>query len=56
MKGRIIKQPKALRIPIIPIARSFIDSLKTETFELISDQKFNERLKMIAKIACIERR
>jgi len=56
VKGRLSARPKKpLRIPIIPLAKGFIDDLQNETFELTTPQKFNFRLKMIASNAGIKK-
>jgi integrase/recombinase XerD len=49
------KEPKPLLIPIIPIAEEFINDLNADSFELPSDQKYNDGLKKIAKIAGIKK-
>lgn len=55
-KGRVSqKRLKPVTIPIIPIARGFIDSLRTENFNLPTDQEFNRQLKFIAVKAGINK-
>lgn len=50
------KEPKPVLIPIIPIARQFIDDLKNESsFDLPEDQVYNRGLKTIAKKALINK-
>ncbi|WP_295713903.1 site-specific integrase [Mucilaginibacter sp.] len=50
-----IKNPKPIVIPIIPIAKQFIDELTAETFDLPEDQVYNRGLKVLAEIAGIEK-
>lgn len=50
------KPPKPLIIPLIPEAKGFIKALTAETFELPSDQKYNEGLKVLAEKAGINKK
>ena len=54
-KGVITRKKKTLKIPIIPLALDFINTLQTDTFCLISEAKYNKRLKVIASMAGIEK-
>ena len=49
------KNPKPVIIPILPIARDFINDLTAESFELPKDQVYNRGLKTIAKKAKINK-
>lgn len=49
------KRKNIIRIPIIPLVRNFIDNLEGNTFELPSEQKYNKRLKKIAKLTGINK-
>lgn len=49
------KQARPLIIPILPIARQFINDLKAETFELPKEQVYNRELKAIAVAAGIKK-
>jgi len=50
-----VKGVKPVVIPIIPIARQFIDDLKAESFELPDEQVYNRHLKDLASKAGIEK-
>ncbi|MBC7418413.1 MAG: tyrosine-type recombinase/integrase [Pedobacter sp.] len=54
-KGVITRKKKTLKIPIIPLAKDFINTLETDTLGLISEAKYNKRLKEIASMAGIEK-
>lgn len=47
------KTPKPLNIPIIPIARQFINDLSTDTFDLPDDHVYNREIKSMAADAGI---
>lgn len=49
------KPAKPLIIPIIPVARQFINDLKAETFQLPTEQVYNRELKAIAVKADINK-
>ena len=44
-----------LRIPLIPVAKEFLNTLNGDNLVTRSDQKFNERLKILAKLAGINK-
>ncbi|WP_432328951.1 tyrosine-type recombinase/integrase [Mucilaginibacter sp. P25] len=50
-----VKNPKPIIIPIIPIAKQFIDDLKAESFDLPDEQVYNRHLKEIAVKADIDK-
>jgi integrase/recombinase XerD len=50
-----VKSPKPVIIPIIPIAKQFIDDLKAESFDLPDEQVYNRHLKDIAGKAGIDK-
>jgi integrase/recombinase XerD len=45
------RPPKPIRIPIIPIARQFIEDLKSETLDIPSDQAYNREIKRFSEMA-----
>lgn len=50
------KDPKPIVIPIIPLARDFINDLSAESFELPEDQVYNRELKVLGDKAGITKK
>jgi integrase/recombinase XerD len=49
------RSPKPIRIPIIPIAREFINDLQGESLEIPSDQVYNREIKAFSELAGIKK-
>lgn len=55
MQKNIDRAPKTIKIPIIPIAKAFINETLSQFFSLPTEQEYNRTLKDLARMADIKK-